>query len=217
MTYPPNGPRHGEPEPEPGYAHPGTETQSIPRVTLAEQGAPPSAVASLPQGPPPGPPQGPQQAYAAPPPGLPQGYAGPPPGYPPAGHAPPRPRMPRVIIAIWMLAAISVAGVALGLSLKEHNVNAWKSVHAWGAMAILGAVLTAAPAFGSSAHVSALRCWQVAVAGAATLAFFWILFVLPNVGSNTTLLTTVGVVAGIAASWIAPGQLAADKSDVPTW
>lgn len=202
MTYPPNGPQYGNPDPGPGYAHPSTETQAIPRAVLPHEGAPQRG----PQGPPPGPPQGP-----------PPGYAGPPPGYQPAGYAPPRPPMPRVMIAIWTLAALSVAGVVLGLSLKEHNVNAWRNVHAWGAVAIIGAVLTAAPAFGAAAHVSAVRCWQVAVAGAGALGFFWVLFVLPSVGSNTTLLATVGVVAGIAAAWIAPGKPATDTSDAPTW
>jgi hypothetical protein len=211
MTYPPNGPQQGQPGSGSGYAHPSTDTQAIPRAGLPQQGGPPASQ-SAPQGPPTGPLAG-----------LPPEYAGPPPGYPPAGYAPPRPPMPRVMIAIWSLAAISVAGVALGLSLKEHNVNAWHSVHAWGAVAVIGAVLTAAPAFGATAHISAVRCWQVAVAGAAALAFFWILFVLPSVGSNTSLLATIGVVAGIAAAWIAPGQPATDKTDktdktdVPTW
>jgi hypothetical protein len=213
MTYPPTGPRHGEPDPGPGYAHPGTETQSIPRLTFPEQAAPQLPPQSAPQSLPLGLPQDPAPEYASPPPE----YAGPPPGYSPPRYATPRQPMPRVMIAIWALAAISVAGVALGLSLKEHNVNAWRSVHAWGAVAIVGAVLTAAPAFGSAAHVNAVRCWQVAVAGAATLAFFWILFVLPSVGSNTTLLVTVGVVAGVAAAWVAPGKPAADESEAPTW
>lgn len=203
MTHPPNGPRHGEPDPGPGYANPSTETQSIPRLTLPEQGAAHSA--------PPAPPPGPPPGYVGPPPGYPSA------GYPPAAYAPPRLPMPRVMLAIGALAAISVAGVAFGLTLKEHNVNAWHSVNAWGAVAILGAVLTAAPAFGAVAHVNPVRSWQVSVAGAAALAFFWILFVLPSVGSNTTLLATVGVVAGVAAAWIAPGKPAADTSDAPTW
>jgi hypothetical protein len=203
MTHPPNGPEYGNPDPAPGYAHPSTETQAIPRSALPKHGAP----QDTPQGPPP--------EYAGPPPGYqPPGY--PPPAYPPPGYPPPRPPVPRVMIAIWTLAAISVAGVVLGLSLKEHDVNAWRIVHAWGAVAIIGAVLTAAPAFGAAAHVSPVRCWQVAVAGAAALAFFWILFVLPSVGSNTTLLATVGVVAGVAAAWIAPGRPAAEQSDPPT-
>jgi hypothetical protein len=38
------------------------------------------------------------------------------------------------------------------------------------------------------------------------LLLFWVLFVLPNVGSNTSLLTTIGVAAGAIAVWIAPGR-----------
>ncbi|PZS26853.1 MAG: hypothetical protein DLM58_19945 [Pseudonocardiales bacterium] len=223
-----------DPDGGPSYANPGTETQAISRSALPQQDASQSAQ----QAPPPqdsslqGLLQGPQAGYAGPPQGYPPagyppagyppagyppaGYppAGyPPAGYSPAGYSPPRPPIPRIMIAIWALAGLSVAAVALGLSIKEHNVNAWVSVHAWGAVAIVGAVLTAAPAFGAAAHVSAARSWPVAVAGAATLAFFWILFVLPGVGSNTTLLATLGVAAGIAAAWIAPGRPAADGSE----
>jgi hypothetical protein len=37
-----------------------------------------------------------------------------------------------------------------------------------------------------------------------------VLFVLPSVGSNTSLLTTIGVAAGAVAAWLAPGKTPAD-------
>jgi hypothetical protein len=56
------------------------------------------------------------------------------------------------------------------------------------------------------------RAWQVAACGAAALVLFWVLFVLPAVGSNTTLLATIGVAAGLVAAWIAPGRPDAAES-----
>jgi hypothetical protein len=101
---------------------------------------------------------------------------------------------------------ISVIGVALGLSISENGSNAWHSVHAWGGLAILGALLTLAPAAAAALRMTHRRAWQVAACGAAALILFWVLFTLPSVGSNTSLLTTVGVGAGVAAVWIAPGR-----------
>jgi hypothetical protein len=94
--------------------------------------------------------------------------------------------------------------VALGLSLKEDGHTAWDSVHAWGGLALVGAVLTLAPVIRGS--LTPHRAWQVAACGAAALGLFWVLFVLPAVGSNTSLVTTIGVAAGIIAVWIAPGR-----------
>jgi hypothetical protein len=111
-----------------------------------------------------------------------------------------------VFTTIWLLAAISAAGVILGLSMKEDGHNAWHTVHAWGGVAIAGAVLTLVPSLAAAFGLTAQRAWQVAVCGAAALGLYWVLFVLPDVGSNTSLLTTVGVAAGMIAAWIAPGR-----------
>jgi hypothetical protein len=135
-----------------------------------------------------------------------------PPKTPPKTAKPPkpakrrRPPISRVTIAIWTFSAISTAGIVLGLTVKENHVNAWHSVHAWGAVAIAAAVVTAAPALSGTPHLSPVRAWQIAAAGAGVLVFFWILFVLPRVGSNTSLLATIGVAAGVAAAWLAPGR-----------
>jgi hypothetical protein len=114
--------------------------------------------------------------------------------------------VPKAFSAIWTLGLVSIAATALGLSLKEDGRNAWHSVHAWGAVAVVGAVLTLTPALGHSMNLTRQRAWQVAACGAGALLLFWVLFVLPNVGSNTSLLTTVGVAAGVIAVWIAPGR-----------
>jgi hypothetical protein len=107
-------------------------------------------------------------------------------------------------VGIW--GAIAVVAIVLGLSIPEDDHSQWSSVHAWGALAILGAVLTAIPAFAGSVSLSAHRAWQGAAIGAGILAVFWVLLVLPSVGSNMSLVLTVGVAAGCAAAWLAPGR-----------
>jgi hypothetical protein len=116
--------------------------------------------------------------------------------------------MPKLHTAILALAAIAVLGIVLGLSLKENGSSAWDNVDAWGGLAIAGAVLVAAPVLGHVVGLTDARAWQVAACGAGALVLFWVLFVLPAVGSNpnTTLLATIGVIAGIVAAWIAPGR-----------
>jgi hypothetical protein len=102
--------------------------------------------------------------------------------------------------------------------MKEDGHNAWSSVHAWGAVAILGALLTLAPVLARSLRLSPRRAWQVAACGAAALGLFWVLFVLPAVGSNTSLLATIGAAAGIIAVWIAPGREdGAPSAEGPAW
>ena len=121
----------------------------------------------------------------------------------PNGQAPQAPK-PKGSGAVLLLGLVSVLGVVLGLSIPENGSNAWDSVNAWGGVAIAGAVAVLAPALGRSLGLTAQRAWQVAVCGAGALVLFWVLFTLPSVGSNTSLLVTIGVAAGVIAAWTAP-------------
>jgi hypothetical protein len=180
-----------------------------------------------PQGPPQGPPAGAQPG--APPTAAPtqQFQSGPggewqPAGPPPKEPKPPKPPkspMAKVISAIWVLGLVSIAGTVIGLSVKENGENAWHSVHAWGGLAIAGAVLTLAPALAGSLNLTPHRAWEVATCGAGALLLFWVLFVLPAAGTNTSLVVTVGAAAGIVAAWIAPGREAdaAQRPDQHSW
>jgi hypothetical protein len=168
-----------------------------------------------------GPPSGP---IPTPPPGVPgaptQQFQTAPGGqWQPAGPPKPqRPPVPKVITAIWVLGLISVAATIVGLSVSEDGANAWKSVHAWGGLAIVGALLTLAPAMARSMNMTEHRASQVAVCGAGALLLFWVLFVLPAVGSNTSLVVTIGAAAGVIAAWIAPGRdVGPARSDQHTW
>jgi hypothetical protein len=120
-----------------------------------------------------------------------------------------------VISAIWVLGLISVIATVIGLSVKENGFTAWHSVHAWGGVAILGALLTLAPAIAGPLNLAPHRAWQVATCGAGGLLLFWVLFVLPAVGSNTSLLVTIGAAAGIVGAWIAPGRETAAGHETP--
>ena len=117
---------------------------------------------------------------------------------------------------IWLLGLISVACVVIGLSVSEDGRNAWDTVNAWGGLAIAGAVLSAAGAFGPMFNLAAPRAARISLVGAGALALFWVLLVLPAVGSNTSLVTTIGVLAGVGAAWQAqPGPAGAPGTH--TW
>jgi hypothetical protein len=163
------------------------------------------------------------------PPPQPRPPAGPP---PPSGHpsgpptvqlagpvAGPAHQQPRPHVAVNLFAAASLAAVAIGISVPEDGQNAWHTVKAWGGVALVAAALTFAPAVGSAMRLSAYRAWQVAAGGAAGLALYWVLFVLPDIAKNTSLITTLGVAAGIVVAWIAPGRHApgAPHPPGPTW
>ena len=98
-----------------------------------------------------------------------------------------------------LLGLVSVVAVVVGLSVDEDGANQWDRVNAWGGLAIAAALLTLAPLIGRSIGWTAERARQVAGVGAGALVLFWVLFTLPEVGSNTSLVTTVGVAAGAAA------------------
>src|SRR5690242_15552412 len=122
-------------------------------------------------------PRGPQPLQQFPPQGPPPGFAG--------GPPPPMPRQSaqqRPVAALAALSLISIVAVVVGLTVKEDGRNAWDTVHAWGGLAVLGAVLTLAPAVGRALGLSPHRAAQVAACGAGALVLFWVLFTLPVVG-----------------------------------
>ena len=104
--------------------------------------------------------------------------------------------------------------VVAGLSIDEDGANAWDTVHAWGGLAVLGALLTLAPML-SSSSLSPQRAWQISACGAAALACLGCCSSCPAPGSNTSLATTIGVAAGVIATWIAPGRENVSGGDRP--
>jgi hypothetical protein len=163
------------------------------------------------QFPPQGPIQGPQGPIQAPIQGgpipTPAPQQGPGYGYPPAGAngwPAPTHQLPAAApgaSTVWVLGLVAVIAVVAGLSISEDGRNAWDSVNAWGGLAVVGAILAAAGAWGPTFGLRGGRAPQLALVGAGLLGLFWVLLVLPSVGSNTSLVTTVGVLAGVAAAW----------------
>lgn len=193
MTHPPSGPQTGF-GPQPGSASPTAPTQSLPLI-----GSPPD-----------------QPAPTAPPAPPATGNSSTNTNSNASFPAPPHPEA-RAHAAVWTLGLVSLVATVIGLSVDEDGRNAWHSVHAWGALAILGALLTLAPVLRSTSRMSAHRAWQVAACGAGALGLFWVLFVLPTAGSNTSLITTVGAAAGLVAVWVAPGRETDSGPQPATW
>jgi hypothetical protein len=93
-------------------------------------------------------------------------------------------------------------------------------------VALVAAALTFAPALETQLRLTPHRAWQIAAGAAAGLSLYWVLFVLPDIAKNTSLVTTLGVAAGIVVAWIAPGRLlsgappappGAPRPSGPTW
>lgn len=169
----------------------------------------------LPPGQPPYQPGQPQPGQHQPGGGYPpQGYGPPTGGYPPTPTGP-DPFGGSTVGISTLLAAGSVAAITLAVSLNEDDDNGWGRIGVWAGFAIASAVLTLAPSVGRALNLTALRAWRVAAAGAVGLVAFWVLFVLPSISMNVSFAATVGVAAGVAAAWMAPGRpaSAADPSE----
>ena len=115
----------------------------------------------------------------------------------------------------WSL--VSIAAIALAVSLNEDGDNGWGRIGVWAAFAITAAVATLAPALRDQLNLKSTLAWQVGVAGAAGLAAFWVLFVLPSITQNVSFLATVGVAAGGLAAWVAPGRPGNPEAAGSTW
>ena len=186
-------------------------TAEQPGGAYPQPGEQPGGAPPQPQSQPQGPAGDPSQAGHIPAPGYvpPAGYA-PQPGYgPPPGFA--QPAQPAEgggvkVGAPTLLSIISIAAIALAVSLEEDGRNGWEDIGVWAGFAIVAAVATLAPSLRSNLSLETSRAWQIGVAGAIGLAAFWVLFILPSIQQNVSFLATVGVVAGGLAVWLAPGR-----------
>lgn len=139
---------------------------------------------------------------SAPPPG----YSPPPVHGPPPGFGPPAESGGVKVGAPTLLSIVSIAAVALAVSLEEDGRNGWEDIGVWAGFAIVAAVATLAPSLRSNLSLDTSRAWQIGLGGAIGLAAFWVLFILPSIQQNVSFLATVGVVAGGLAVWLAPGR-----------
>lgn len=100
-----------------------------------------------------------------------------------------------------VLAVVAVLAVLAGLT--------WGGPGRWMWGNALWALFAAGCAFTlliSLLGAGAGKAWRVAAIATAGLAGFWLLVVLPAIGTNAGFLLTVGAAAAGGALWLAPGR-----------
>lgn len=99
------------------------------------------------------------------------------------------------------LAAVAAFAVLAGLT--------WGGPERWMWGYALWALFAAGCAFTQLVSLlgsGAGKAWRVAAVATAGLAAFWLLVVLPSIGTNAGFLLTVGSAAAGGALWLAPGR-----------
>ena len=115
------------------------------------------------------------------------------------------------------LALGSLVAIVISVSVKENSFNGWDDYALWSGFASACSAALLAPAARNSVNLSETRGWQVAAGGAAGLAFYWILFVLPAIGRNVSFVATLGVIAAGLSVWMAPGRPEESDGGRRTW
>lgn len=100
-----------------------------------------------------------------------------------------------------VLAVVAVFAVLAGLTWGGPGNWMWRN-GLWALFAVGCAVTQLVSLLGSGAG----KAWRVAAVATAGLAAFWLLVVLPSIGSNAGFLLTVGAAAAGGALWLAPGR-----------
>ncbi|MGY1782706.1 hypothetical protein [Geodermatophilus sp. SYSU D01036] len=123
-------------------------------------------------------------------------------------RAPRRPRDRAALIGAG-LAGLGLVLLELGLALRLDGPRLWGQVPAWAAFATVCALLGGAAAL--SRLVPALRlrpltAERLALGGAAGLAVFWVLVVLPHADTDRGFLLTAALGAVALAAWLVPGR-----------
>src|SRR5262249_54769878 len=68
-------------------------------------------------------------------------------------------RSSRTVSLNAVFAILAVICVGLGVFITEDGTSLWKSIHAWGLVAIVAAIITAAPLVAGSGRLDAKRAW----------------------------------------------------------
>ncbi|HEY0696574.1 MAG TPA: hypothetical protein VGD43_02055 [Micromonospora sp.] len=96
--------------------------------------------------------------------------------------------------------------VILGQSIPENDTMLWAEATAWAIFAALASVVQLAPALGRNTSRPPERTWTIAAAATAALLVYWVLIVLPGVGSTVGFVLTLGVAAAVVGCWLSPGR-----------
>jgi hypothetical protein len=105
-----------------------------------------------------------------------------------------------------VFAVLALVAMPIGLFVPEHDRTIWQDSEAWGAFALVCAVLQLAPLARPTFGWTAERAWLAGAAGAGGLLLYWVLLVLPSIARNTAFALTVGTAAACVAVWLAPGR-----------
>jgi hypothetical protein len=124
-----------------------------------------------------------------------------------------RVRRPRNLAALLGpgLVVLAVVLLELGLSLDFGARSYWSVVTLWAAFATacaLLALLAFAAVVASGDRLRSAPAWRVAAAGLAGVAVFWLLVVLPDVGSDRGFVLTAALGALGGALWVGPRRKA---------
>jgi hypothetical protein len=124
-----------------------------------------------------------------------------------------RVRRPRNLAALLGpgLVVLAVVLLELGLSLDFGAWSYWSAVTLWAAFATacaLLALLAFAAVVASGDRLRSAPAWRVAAAGLAGVAVFWLLVVLPDVGSDRGFVLTAALGALGGALWVGPRRKA---------
>ncbi|SDM85556.1 hypothetical protein SAMN05660642_03450 [Geodermatophilus siccatus] len=107
------------------------------------------------------------------------------------------------------LTALSLLLLQLGLGLGFGETPLWSAVTLWSVFATLATLVGALPFAGRvvpAARQHPDAAWKAAAAGLTGVAVFWVLVVLPQVGSDRGFVLTAALAALGAALWIAPSR-----------
>lgn len=121
-----------------------------------------------------------------------------------------RGRRPRNLAALLgpALAVLAVVLLELGLSLDFGGRSYWSAVTLWAAFATACALLALVAFVAAGDRLRSAPAWRVAAAGLVGVAVFWLLVVLPDVGSDRGFVLTAALGALGGALWVGPRRTA---------
>jgi hypothetical protein len=96
--------------------------------------------------------------------------------------------------------------IITGLSVKEDGIRGWTDLTTWAIFAAAAAVVQTTPLIGKGFGLDVAASWTVGAVATASLVAYWVLIVLPSVGTNVGFALTMGTAAAVIGSWLSPGR-----------